>query len=344
MYKVGANAHVITRLNRQIAKQNHIKRGWGSASVCKSGHLKRWGEMKRRLWNSSIMYKHVRSLSHTRRLTHTHGLDRSREDCTCTLGGVRAQPKTESKKKKNKELKWRRRREGRRRRRETISTSVSPQSSTRRKTVRNGSEIDVIRDVDGIEDEIIRASLIAEIKRETLRIHHQLEIRGRKGRPFKQRAGFLSIELLTLVLGSNTEAVSRSRWLRERTACHLRSEFQRTAKSRESETRRIGAHFHRPKLLELDLGNGLAFFHSAPMELQRPLKPRPRLQRYYDWRCHYPSWLDAERCCNHLRRLLRRRARKRGPIGCYSTAGRLFGRDLKPKQETLDYSGFYTNP
>jgi hypothetical protein len=38
-YKVGANAHVITRLKRQIAKKNHIKRGWGrrSASMCKSG-------------------------------------------------------------------------------------------------------------------------------------------------------------------------------------------------------------------------------------------------------------------------------------------------------------------
>ena len=285
------------------------------------------------------------SLTHTQTHTHTHTASIALEKIAHVHSGACARSQKPKVKKKYKELKWRRRRrEGRRRRRETISTSVSPQSSTRRKTVRNGSEIDVIRDVDGIEDEIIRASLIAEIKRETLRIHHQLEIRGRKGRPFKQRAGFLSIELLTLVLGSNTEAVSRSRWLRERTACHLRSEFQRTAKSRESETRRIGAHFHRPKLLELDLGNGLAFFHSAPMGLQRPLKPRPRLQRYYDWRCHYPSWLDAERCCNHLRRLLRRRARKRGPIGCYSTAGRLFGRDLKPKQETLDYSGFYTNP
>jgi hypothetical protein len=29
-YKVGANAHVITRLKRQIAKKNHIKRGWGA--------------------------------------------------------------------------------------------------------------------------------------------------------------------------------------------------------------------------------------------------------------------------------------------------------------------------
>jgi hypothetical protein len=56
----------------------------------------------------------------------------------------------------------------------------------RKTTTRNGSsrgeengerEIDVILDVDGIEDEIIKAfSLIAAIKRrESFRIHHQLE-------------------------------------------------------------------------------------------------------------------------------------------------------------------------
>lgn len=49
-----ANAHVITRLKRQIAKQNHIK--WGEE---KGVHLEREREMKRQFWNSSIMYKHV---------------------------------------------------------------------------------------------------------------------------------------------------------------------------------------------------------------------------------------------------------------------------------------------
>lgn len=104
----------------------------------------------------------TRSLLHT----HTHTRDRSAEDCIHTRTHThniwrlcaRADARQHDDTRNGKKNKWRK----------TISTSASPPSSIQRRktTTRNGSsrgrenggdEIDVIRDVDGIEDEIIKA-------------------------------------------------------------------------------------------------------------------------------------------------------------------------------------------
>lgn len=102
------------------------------------------------------MYKHVHSYIHTR--------DRSAEDCIHTRTHThniwrlcaRADARQHEDTRNGKKNKWRK----------TISTSASPPSSIQRRktTTRNGSSsregewrIDVIRDVDGIEDEIIKA-------------------------------------------------------------------------------------------------------------------------------------------------------------------------------------------
>lgn len=108
------------------------------------------------------MYKHVHSYIHT----HTHarslrrGLYTHSHTHTQHLASVCARrcAATQQDTRNGKKNKWRK----------TISTSASPPSSIQRRktTTRNGSsrgrenggdEIDVIRDVDGIEDEIIKA-------------------------------------------------------------------------------------------------------------------------------------------------------------------------------------------
>ena len=96
----------------------------------------------------SLLHTHTRDRSNRGLYTHTH----SHTQLMCVRTSRCARHTNRRKKKK----KWRK----------TISTSVSPLSSIqrRKKTTRNGSsssrewiEIDVILDVDGIEDEIIKA-------------------------------------------------------------------------------------------------------------------------------------------------------------------------------------------
>lgn len=109
------------------------------------------------------MYKHVHSYIHTRDRSaedciHTHSHTHTQHlasVCVCARRCAATRQHDTRNRKKNK---WRK----------TISTSASPPSSIQRRktTTRNGSsrggenggdEIDVIRDVDGIEDEIIKA-------------------------------------------------------------------------------------------------------------------------------------------------------------------------------------------
>ena len=97
----------------------------------------------------SLLHTHTRDRSNGGLYTHTH----SHTQLMCVRTSRCARHTNRRKKKK----KWRK----------TISTSVSPLSSIQRRkktTTRNGSsssrewiEIDVILDVDGIEDEIIKA-------------------------------------------------------------------------------------------------------------------------------------------------------------------------------------------
>lgn len=176
------------------------------------------------------MYKHVHSYIHTHAIaltedcihTHSHTVD------VCAHQQMRTTHTNPRKK-----------------RRSGGKQSVLPfplchQSSDEKTTTRNGSssrewiEIDVILDVDGIEDEIIKAfHLSLQSKR---RENHSESIINLKRQLFSSEEPLsvyllLSIkqekEILTLVLDSNTAEVSHSRRRMERTGYRL-LEFQRT--------------------------------------------------------------------------------------------------------------------